>query len=717
MKIFFILFVVFGLSSLEAQVIVKGRVIDTKGDAIIGANVYIEGSYDGTITDENGDFQFNTVESGVKTLLVSYLSYETYKKQGDVASFGNIMIKLKESVTSLDAVIITAGTFEAGDKARVSVLKPLDIVTTAGAAGDILGALNTLPGTQSVGEDGRLFVRGGEANETQTFVDGLRVAQPYNPTANNTPTRSRFSPFLFNGVSFSTGGYSAEYGEALSSVLSLNTIAEPTQNQTDISLMTVGLGVGNTRKWDNQSVSLNLSYVNLGLYQQIVPQNLDWNKPVESGGGEVVYRYAFKNGLLKAYAAWDASQLDINEEDINTNNKVRFALKNKNGYGNISYKGLLGQDWMIHTGVSYGSGINNISINEDQLNNTENALHAKVKLTRTLSERISIYGGLDYFFTDFGEKYTESSGTVFPLGFSHHLGAAYLESDIFLSKNLAFKVGGRASRNGMLNEFHFNPRASMAYKVSQNSQFSLAFGDFSQMPNNDIVKFNQNINSERAQHYILNYQYKMEGRLLRAEVYAKDYNHLIKFDTQRPQFNSAYNNDGSGFARGFDLFWRDNKTIKYTDYWISYSYIDSERDYRNFPMNATPSFIADHTLSLVTKHWVEKLKSQVGFSYTVNSGRPYNNPNEPTFMNGKTKAFQNLSFNWAYLMSQQKILYFSVSNILGTDNIFGYQYAQSPDRNGQYARRAIGQPADRFVFLGFFWTISADKSKNQLDNL
>jgi hypothetical protein len=39
------------------------------------------------------------------------------------------------------------------------------------------------------------FVRGGEANETQTFVDGIRVAQPYNATIGNVPTRGRFSPF------------------------------------------------------------------------------------------------------------------------------------------------------------------------------------------------------------------------------------------------------------------------------------------------------------------------------------------------------------------------------------------------------------------------------------------------------------------------------------------------------------------------------------------
>ena len=80
---------------------------------------------------------------------------------------------------------------------------------------DIIAALQTLPGTQTVGESGRLFVRGGESDETQTFVDGIRVAQPYGATTQNIPTRGRFSPFLFSGISFSTGGYSAEYSEAL----------------------------------------------------------------------------------------------------------------------------------------------------------------------------------------------------------------------------------------------------------------------------------------------------------------------------------------------------------------------------------------------------------------------------------------------------------------------------------------------------------------------
>ena len=164
-------------------------------------------------------------------------------------------------------------------------------------------------------------------------------------------------------------------------------------------------------------------------------------------------------------------------------------------------------------------------------------------------------------------------------------------------------------------------------------------------------------------------------------------------------------------------FWRDSKTVKNLDYWISYSFIDSERDYKNYESQVTPSFIATHNFSIVTKYWLDKLKSQIGVTYSFNSGRPYDNPNAVEFMNGKTKSYNNISLSWAYLLSQQKILYFSVSNIAGSSNVFGYQYANSPDLAGQFQRQAITQTADRFFFVGFLWTISNNKKTNNLDNL
>jgi hypothetical protein len=87
--------------SVHAQTVVKGRVVDQQNVAVIGANVYIDGSYDGSVTDENGDFQFKTSETGVRTLVISYLSYDTFKKTGDVSALSDLTVKLKESVTSL----------------------------------------------------------------------------------------------------------------------------------------------------------------------------------------------------------------------------------------------------------------------------------------------------------------------------------------------------------------------------------------------------------------------------------------------------------------------------------------------------------------------------------------------------------------------------------------------------------------------------------------
>ncbi|WP_435313948.1 carboxypeptidase-like regulatory domain-containing protein, partial [Cellulophaga fucicola] len=238
MKQFLFLLFILTQLSLTAQTTISGKVTDNKGLPIGGANVYLDGTYDGTATKENGEFYFTTEEEGQQTLIVSFISFETFSKTTLVENLKNITIKLRDDVNTLDAVTVNAGSFKAGENAKVTALKPLDIVTTAGAMGDFIGALQTLPGTSNVAEDGRLFVRGGDAEETQIFVDGMRVFTPYSPTANNIPTRGRLSPFLFKGITFSTGGYSAEYGQALSSVLLLNSIDEPEEERTDISLMT-----------------------------------------------------------------------------------------------------------------------------------------------------------------------------------------------------------------------------------------------------------------------------------------------------------------------------------------------------------------------------------------------------------------------------------------------------------------------------------------------
>ena len=704
--IFLMAFTAFG------QTEIKGRIIDEQGLPFLGANIFVVGTYDGATSDENGNFSFTTTAVGKQQLQISFLSYETIILEFDVENYQPKVFTLKESVNTLNAVEVTAGTFKAGDNSKATALKAMDIVTTAGSAGNIIAALETLPGTQTVGENGRLFVRGGEADETQTYVDGIRVGQPYGASANNVPTRGRFSPFLFSGITFSTGGYSAEYGDALSSVLLLNSIDEPVQDQTDISIMTVGVGLGKTKKWKKSSFTFNTSYINLAPYQLVVPQNLDWNKPYETLAGESIFRHKFKNGILKVYGAFDYSTFSLNQKDINFDDKIRFDLNNNNLYFNTSYKGYLNDNLQLQTGFSYGYAQNKIGISADNVGNNERTLHTKFKLRNSFSNRFKLSVGADLFHTNFDENFN-----AFGYGYQNNSIAFFTEAEVLLSRKVAFNLGLRSSNASIVDEFTVEPRVSFAYKVSENSQFSMAYGNFNQTAKQDYLKFDSNLEYESTSHYILNYMYNIQGRMFRAEAYFKDYKNLVKFDGAQASFDSNYNNKGFGYAKGLDLFWRDSKTIKNLEYWVSYSFIDSERDFKNYETQVTPSFVANHNFSVVTKYFVSKWRSQIGVTYSFNSGRPYDNPNMNEFMSEKTKSYNNLSLSWAYLVSQQKILFLSVTNILGAENVFGYQYANSPDLSGQFQRQAITQSANRFIFVGFFWTISDNKKTNNLDNL
>ncbi|WP_373519309.1 carboxypeptidase-like regulatory domain-containing protein [Pricia sp.] len=701
------------------QSAVSGTVNDISGIPISGANVYLEGTYDGASTDENGAFRFETSKTGTQTLVISMLGYEPQYETGDVAYFNGLDIKMVEAINALTGVTLTAGTFEAGDNSKVSVLKPLDIVTTAGAVGDIAAALQTLPGTSTVSEDGRLFVRGGDAGETQVFIDGLRVFQPFNATANNTPTRGRFSPFLFKGITFSTGGYSAEYGQALSSVLLLNTTDVPDQEKTDISIMSLGGGVDHTEIWGDRSLSFNTQYINLAPYEALLPsdQGVRWKSPYESISGEAVFRSKGEKSLFKLYTAFNNADLDIEQEDINFEDFTRFRLTNQNLYVNTSYKHFFAKEWTLNTGASVSRDANDIAIIEDAIDTRETASHLKLKLNKNFSSRFNLSLGGEYFITDYVERFEAPDGIAFDSGYDDQLWAGFIESDIFFSNRLALKLGARGEYSGLIEDFTLSPRLSLAYKSSEKGQFSLAYGDFYQNPGSETLRYDGSLNFEKASHYILNYQFLAEGKTFRAEAYYKDYDGLVKYNTEMPRFDSDFNNSGNGYASGLDIFWRDNKSIENLEYWMSYGYLDTERNYRDFRERARPNFAPKHNLSVVTKYWIEKWRSQVGLSYTYASGRPYDNPNTPEFLAGRAKPYKSLSFNWAYLIDQQKILYFSVNNVLGFDNINNYQYANTPGTDGVFGRRAIRPAADSFFFVGFFWTISKDNKSNQLDNL
>ena len=173
----------------------------------------------------------------------------------------------------------------------------------------------------------------------------------------------------------------------------------------------------------------------------------------------------------------------------------------------------------------------------------------------------------------------------------------------------------------------------------------------------------------------------------------------------RPGLNNygtlrAINNNGFGDAKGIEFFWRDKKTIKNVDYWISYSYLDTKRDFLNYPFAIEPSFAAKHTASLVIKKFVTKLKTQFNGSYSFATGRPYYNisydnnaKHYKIFDEGHTKNYNDLSLSVNYLPTIGKanaksftVFVLSVTNVLGANKVYTYNY--SAKRTKQSGRDA-----------------------------
>ena len=327
----------------NAQTIISGVVKDSKGISLPGVNIFIKDTYDGTTSDASGKYSFTTEETGEKILVATSIGFQPFEQKITIASEPiSVSIKMKDAISELKTVTISAGSFEASDEKKMVMLRPLDIVTTAGASGDIYGAIQTLPGTGIVGEKEGLYVRGGDASETKTYIDGLLVDNPYFTSVPDVPQRGRFSPFLFKGTSFSSGGYSAQYGQAMSSVLILESQDLPEKSMSNIGIMSLGVSGGSTKRYKNTSIGVFGGYTDLGPYFALVSQNREWeNAPRAINGSFLLRHKTSATGLIKAFVSYSWNELLLAVPDTSDPLLLRtynYNLHNNNIYSSASYK-------------------------------------------------------------------------------------------------------------------------------------------------------------------------------------------------------------------------------------------------------------------------------------------------------------------------------------------------------------------------------------------
>jgi len=688
-----------------SQTTIKGVIKDKKGVEVPYATIFLSVNKEGGMTDEEGVYSITLKITGKDTIRVSSIGFDDFILPVDIENKEIVLnITMKEPVEYLDEVVITAGTIEANNERSVAVLKPLDIVTVAGGQGDIIGAIQTLPGVQRNGGDQTgLMVRGGDVNESTMIIDGTIAQNAFQSGAPGVSQRSRFNPFQFKGTSFSSGGYTARYGQALSAILDLQTNDLPEKDNVNFGANMAGISLSGSKLLDKKNaIEYSGSYQNLQPFYGITPTNIKFYKVPQ--GGTFSTRWISKLDDNKGLFKMNFSR-SFNKTGVEINNPafpgstINFNVQNENTYINSSFKYWASDKLKYFTAFSYSNNTDNLGFGTASIVRNDSRAQGRAELWYEFNNKFNVLAGSEIQRISYLEKFNAIVGA-----FDETMSAGYLEGEYKPFRKLAFKPGVRGEYSQLLAKGNIAPRLAMAYKTGAFSQISFAGGAFYQTASPNYLIQGYRPDFQNSNHYMLNYQIMKKNRVFRLEGYYKSYQQLIRekgvnYTPNQFRFNfGELDNSGSGYAQGIDFFWRDKETVKGLDYWISYSYIDTKRLYQNYISKATPDYVSNHNLNIVAKYLVEKIQTNFSATYSFSSGRPYYNPNSPTFLTDHAPAFQNLALTASYLRTFKKIFavfYLSFDNILNTKNVLGYRYSEDGTQ-----RYPIIPPLYRSIFIG-----------------
>lgn len=596
-----------------------------------------------------------------------------------------ISLTLYSDSVSLREVVVK-GKKTPRTNSRWSDMKPVDLVTVGGANGDLYQALQTLPGTQVQGETGRLLVRGGSSNETQTYIDGMHVLNPYTTTGANTPARGRYSTFMFSGVNLATGGAQQEYGEALSAVLPLETKDYSPINKWGISPSTVGIGTGGTRAFSRGSLSMDLNYQNLNPYYSLFPTRTDFEKAYELFSAATQMRYTpDEQTVLKLYAGYDRTDFSYHTEG----DSRLFGLGEDNVYLNATFRKRTPTGWNWFAGAAYAyyhQQIGGAIAADDSWSEQQQELHLKAKLSKQLHPWLKLDVGIESFLRRYENQYRlsviDSRNAMSPT-----VEACFAAATFFPLERLKAELSFRTEYTSLNRKINFSPRVAVNY-TWDDFLLSATLGRYTQLPENKYLLEQTSLLSEACLQYNLGAQYSAAGRFYKAECYYKEYNRLALCTPV------GITSDGYGTSKGVDLFFSDPTLFRNVEYQLAYSFNFSRRKYQEYTELTTPPYATRHNAALVVKYSVPRLRTIIGLTDRFASGRPYHNPDRPGLMNDEVKPYNTLDLGITYLVSKKVIVHASASNILGRKNEFG---------------RVNGQPvlasSDHFFYIGVFITL------------
>lgn len=656
---------------------IRGFVYEEEsGEAVIFTNVYLAGTSMGASTDVNGYFSITNIPEGTYTLEVKYLGYETLQKQIDVTGKRIITenLFLKKSSIQMQTVEISAEKEERQTNVTMSVTKatPKDIkiIPTIGGTADLAQYLQVVPGVIFTGDQGgQLYIRGGSPVQNKVLLDGMTIYNPFHSIG----LFSVFDTELIRNADIYTGGFGAQYGGRISSV------------------MDITMREGNKRRFAGK-VGANTFGANVMLEGPIKRQTNEGNSSSSfvfsakhsylDQSSKMLYDYVDEDGLPFSFT-------DLyGKVSFNASTGSKFSLFGFNYTDATTFQKTSSLDWN-----SAGGGLNfvlvpdgspvlvegqfNISNYEitliEQNTSRLDDVNDEPTFLRPRTSGINNYNfgiNFKYFNGDNEFKYgVDINGFSTDLTFYTGIGELIQQEQNstelagyatykFKVNNLILDLGFRAQYYSSLKAFKPEPRVGMKYNITRNFRLKAAGGLFSQnlissTSDRDVVnlfygflvapadiqdEFLKEDGTTReilnplqtAYHLIVGAEYDLTDRIsINVEGYYKNFNQVSNinrnkiYSSKDPSAPAILKNDfiiESGEARGVDF------TFKYEDkkyyIWAVYSLGDVDR--WDGVKSYNPVFDRRHNVNLLaSRRFGKRLDWEVNARWNYGSGFPF----------------------------------------------------------------------------------------------
>jgi len=560
---------------------ITGKVVDKiSKEPLPGVNVIIVGTNIGAATDLKGEYIIEGLEPGIYQVRASFIGYDAQIKSDIVVNNvrpANVLFELMESVIELGGITVQSDYFymDPTELNSIASFSYEEIRRAPGGFEDVVRALSVLPGV-AVASAGRndLIVRGGSPSENLYVVDGF-VVPNINHFGSQGATGGPLSYINLDYVretSFSTGGFSALYGDKLSSVLTID-LREGRKDRIGgkgtISASQFGFNLeGPLSQKGNFIFSARRSYLDFIFNAagfNFVPEYYDLLS-------KVTYDIDNRNKLSYLFiGAFDKVKFNNNNsDDLYENSRILGSDQNQYLTG-LSYRRLFDKGFfnltLSRNFVDYDSSQRDTLLNPIFLNKSreaENELKGDLVYKISSTSEINIGASaklikfesdikLPNFISSFGDTLSITALTKETTFTKYGLFAQY--SDI-LFKRFRLSLGIRGDYFSEINtNYYVSPRFALSYMLSDVASINFAAGIYHQSPSYiwlTSVPSNKNLKAVRVNQFVLGYDRKLRDDVrIKLEGFYKDYRDYPA-SLLRPYLVLA--NTGAGYGGSDDNF-------------------------------------------------------------------------------------------------------------------------------------------------------------------